>query len=317
MHRYTDSDSDGDARDSNLDMKLGSNYQSVMGGPRIAANSQYDTTFNFSDDDDMDINLPQQTSTPPKKTDPNKISPMKASYGDDTSSPFSPTQRTAYDPDEDLLDGAAASEMASLFSLITKFQPEPVELNVHWKPFIPDLVPAIGAIDAFIKIPRPDGELDSLGLVIVDEPSIAQSNPQVLRMELREEYGISSPGNEGDAYVGMIEDAPKNRKALDSWLESIEDIHRKRPPPVMMYSRPMPEMEELMEPFSPKFEETLNALVLPSCEIDLSFDDYARVVCALLDIPVSNNLVESLHHLFSLYVSFSGNTYFQSIVPSS
>ena len=316
MHRF--SDSDGDERDANLDMQFGSSYQSVMGGPKIAANSQYDTTFNFSDDDDdMDIKLPGQTEQPQRKVDPTKISPMKASYADQTNSPFSPDRRPGSDLDDDLMDNADASGMASLFALITKFQPEPVELNVHWKPFIPELVPAIGAIDAFIKIPRPDGELDSLGLVIVDEPSIAQSNPQVLKMELREQYGISSPGNEGDAYVGMIEDAPKNRKALDSWLESIEDIHRKRPPPVMMYSRPMPEMEELMEPFSPKFEETLNALVLPSCEIDLSFDDYARVVCALLDIPTSNNLVESLHHLFSLYVSFSGNTYFQSIVPSS
>ena len=72
------------------------------------------------------------------------------------------------------------------------------------------------------------------------------------------------------------------------------------------------EMEELMEPFSPKFEETLKSLVLPTSEIDLSFDDYARVICALLEIPVKGNIIESLHHLFSLYSAFAGNTYFQS-----
>ncbi|MBR0306437.1 MAG: DUF624 domain-containing protein, partial [Lachnospiraceae bacterium] len=38
------------------------------------------------------------------------------------------------------------------------------------------------------------------------EPSIAQSNPQVLRMELREQYGVTSPGNESDGYIGAIED---------------------------------------------------------------------------------------------------------------
>jgi intraflagellar transport protein 46 len=41
-------------------------------------------------------------------------------------------------------------------------------------------------VDAFVKVPHPDGEADALGLVIVDEPSVAQSNPQILRMELRE-----------------------------------------------------------------------------------------------------------------------------------
>lgn len=316
MHRF--SDSDGDERDQSLDVQLGSNYQSVLGGPSIAPNSRYDTSFSFSDDDmDMDIDLDQQQARGRDKTPvPKKSSPRESRYNNADDSPaYRP--RPESPAGQRLDDLADASGMASLFALITKFEPEPVELNVHWKPFIPDLVPAIGAIDAFIKIPRPDGELDDLGLVIVDEPSIAQSNPQILRMELRDQYGISSPANEGDAYIGMIEDPQKGRKALDSWLESIEEIHRKKPPPVMMYSRPMPEMEDLMEPFSPKFEETLSALVLPSCEIDLSFEDYARVVCALLDIPVGSNIVESLHHLFSLYVSFSGNTYFQSLVPNS
>lgn len=315
MHRF--SDSDDEERDHSLDLQMGSNYQSVMGGPAIAANSRYDTSFNFSDDEEMDINLEPQGARGRDKTPvPKKASPGQTHHAELSDSPAYRVRpgSPAGDRIDDLPDAAG---MASLFALITKFEPEPVELNVHWKPFIPELVPAIGAIDAFIKIPRPDGQLDDLGLVIVDEPSIAQSNPQVLRMELRDQYGITSPANEGDAYIGMIEDPQKGRKALDSWLESIEEIHRKKPPPVMMYSRPMPEMEELMEPFSPKFEETLSAVVLPSCEIDLSFEDYARVVCALLDIPVSGNIVESLHHLFSLYISFSGNTYFQSMVPTS
>jgi intraflagellar transport protein 46 len=205
---------------------------------------------------------------------------------------------------------AGAAGMASLFALIGKFRPEPVEIPVHWKPFIPDLVPAIGAIDAFIKIPRPDGDLDELGLVIVDEPSIAQSNPQVLRMELREQYGITSPSTESDGYIGFIEDPQKNRKALDSWLESLEDIHRNRPPPAIIYTHKMPEMEELMELWPAPFEEALASVVLPTGDIDLSFEDFARVICALLEIPVRGSLIESLHHLFTLYSSFAGNDFF-------
>jgi intraflagellar transport protein 46 len=206
-----------------------------------------------------------------------------------------------------------ASGMASLFALIGKFHPEPVDISVHWKPFIPDLIPAIGAIDAFIKVPRPDGDMDDLGLVILDEPSIAQSNPQVLRMELREQYGITAPGSEMDSYVGFIEQPQKSRKALDSWLESLEEIHRNRPPPSIIYSHKMPELEDLMELWPPQFEEALAAVLLPTADIDLSFDEYAKVICALLEIPVKANLIESLHHLFALYSSFAGNDYFNAV----
>ena len=31
-----------------------------------------------------------------------------------------------------------------------------------------------------------------------------------------------------------------------------------------------------------------------------------------LAVPVKGNIIESLHHLFSLYTAFAGNTYFQS-----
>jgi intraflagellar transport protein 46 len=202
--------------------------------------------------------------------------------------------------------------LASLFALIGKFRPDPVDIAVHWKPFVPDLAPAIGAIDAFIKVPRPDGDMDDLGLVIVDEPSIAQSNPQVLRMELREQYGVAAPGAACDGYTGFLAAPQRNRKALDSWLESLEDIHRRRPPPAIIYSHKMPEAEDLMELWPPQMEEAIASVLLPTADIDLSFDDYSRVVCALLEIPVKGNIIESLHHLFSLYSSFAGNVYFNA-----
>ena len=53
------------------------------------------------------------------------------------------------------------------------------------KPFIPDYIPAVGDIDAFIKIPRPDGVADTLGLTILDEPALKQSDPTVLDLTLR------------------------------------------------------------------------------------------------------------------------------------
>ena len=260
------SDSDGDDRDSDLDLTgdfgLGDvgRFQSLM-GPDAKKNLQ---------------------------SDDHGYGAMPATTGD-----------------------SGCTELASLFALISNFEPNPEELHVHWKPFIPPLQPAIGAIDAFIKVPRPDGELDDLGLTILDEPSISQSNPQVLKMELREQYGISSPANEGDGYSGFIEDAPKNQKALISWLDAIEEIHRNRPPGNFIYSSTMPEMQDLMDVWPKSFEDALDAVGLPSAELDLSFDELAKLMCAILEIPVRNNIIESLHCLFTLFAEFERNPAFK------
>jgi intraflagellar transport protein 46 len=72
----------------------------------------------------------------------------------------------------------------------------------------------------------------------------------------------------------------------------------------------MPEMEDPMERWPAQFEEALASVVLPTAEIDLPFDDFATVICALLEIPVSGDLIEFIHHLFTLSSSFIGNGFF-------
>ncbi|OHT00258.1 hypothetical protein TRFO_33081 [Tritrichomonas foetus] len=204
-------------------------------------------------------------------------------------------------------------ELAALFAQISNFQPNELEITPHFKPFLPELVPSIGAIDAFIKIPRPDAQLDDLGLVVLDEPSIGQMDPQIFKMELREKFGVVSPGSQGDAYIGSLKATDmQNSKALNSFLSSIEEIHRNRPPPSMTYSTKMPEFEELMEVWPDEIEEMLKTVPIPGADMDLSVEEYVRVICAILEIPVKGNMVESLYHLFSLFAQFEGNTYFQS-----
>jgi intraflagellar transport protein 46 len=69
----------------------------------------------------------------------------------------------------------------------------------------------------------------------------------------------------------------------------------------MSYTYKMPDLEELMQTWPYEMEEALSSLPLPSAELDLSLEEYARVICALFDIPVKGNLVESLHVLFTLF----------------
>ncbi len=44
------------------------------------------------------------------------------------------------------------------------FQPTEITIGTQLKPFIPEFVPAIGEVDAYLKIPRPDLREEKLGI---------------------------------------------------------------------------------------------------------------------------------------------------------
>ncbi len=91
---------------------------------------------------------------------------------------------SGYDPAA-YRDLDATPEMKEIFKYIERYQPQNIELEFKLKPFIPDYIPSIGDIDAFIKVPRPDGKQDNLGLTVIDEPSSNQSDPHVLDLFFR------------------------------------------------------------------------------------------------------------------------------------
>lgn len=57
--------------------------------------------------------------------------------------------------------------MQGLFKFIGLYKPKVMELPMSLKPFIPEFIPAIGGTDEFIKVPRPDGRPDYLGLKVM------------------------------------------------------------------------------------------------------------------------------------------------------
>ncbi|XP_043954416.1 intraflagellar transport protein 46 homolog isoform X2 [Gambusia affinis] len=96
------------------------------------------------------------------------------------------TLEGVYDP-ADYSNLPVTTEIRELFQYITRYSPQNQELDLCLKPFIPDFIPAVGDIDAFLKVPRPDGKPDNLGLLVLDEPSVKQSDPTVLSLWLSEE----------------------------------------------------------------------------------------------------------------------------------
>ncbi|KAL0626892.1 LOW QUALITY PROTEIN: Intraflagellar transport protein 46-like protein [Plecturocebus cupreus] len=251
--------------------------------------SQLTTQRGFSENDDDD--------------DDDNSSETDSDSDDDDEEHGAPLEG-AYDP-ADYEHLPVSAEIKELFQYISRYTPQLIDLDHKLKPFIPDFIPAVGDIDAFLKVPRPDGKPDNLGLLVLDEPSTKQSDPTVLSLWLTEnskQHNITQ-----HMKVKSLEDAEKNPKAIDMWIESISELHRSKPPATVHYTRPMPDIDTLMQEWSPEFEELLGKVSLPTAEIDCSLAEYIDMVCAILDIPVYKSRIQSLHLLFSLYSEFKNS----------
>jgi intraflagellar transport protein 46 len=160
-----------------------------------------------------------------------------------------------YNPDEfHNLNASVAPEIRDLFDYIGRYKAHDIELEAKLKPFIPDYIPAIGEIDSFVKVPRPDDKTDTLGLQVLDEPASRQSDPTSLDLFLRLH---AKQAHLTPVAVRSIEFADKNPKKVAAWISNVQDVHRQKPPPTVHYSKPMPEIEQLMQVWPQDFEEAL------------------------------------------------------------
>lgn len=70
---------------------------------------------------------------------------------------------------EELKDLNLDSETMDIFKYITAYVPQSIEIETRLKPFVPDFISAVGEVDAYLKIPRPDGKDEILGTERLDE----------------------------------------------------------------------------------------------------------------------------------------------------
>ncbi|XP_013872633.1 intraflagellar transport protein 46 homolog, partial [Austrofundulus limnaeus] len=147
-----------------------------------------------------------------------------------------------YNP-ADYVNLPVSTEIKELFQYIIRYSPQTVELDHALKPFIPDFIPAVGDIDAFLKVPRPDGKPDDLGLLVLDEPSVKQSDPTVLSLWLSEE--TKQHGAAELQKVMSVVNPQDNPRVVDSWVDSISALHRSKPPASVQYQRPVPDIDSL------------------------------------------------------------------------
>ena len=130
-------------------------------------------------------------------------------------------------------------EIQGLFSYIEKYKCQSIILDYKLKPFVPDYIPAVGDIDAFLKVESPV-ILDSvnktrLGLTVLDEPEAVQSDPNVLDLQLRAVTKVHSAGKEPRSKKVMQGGDTNVGKEIEQWIKDISDLHRSKPAPSVNY----------------------------------------------------------------------------------
>jgi intraflagellar transport protein 46 len=159
---------------------------------------------------------------------------------------------------------------------------------------------------------RPDNQNEELGMNVIDEPIPNGIDPSIFSLVLAYKLKLKSSNYK----IKSIEEAEKNPTKIQNWIEQISNLHKEEISSSVNYSKPMPNIESLMQIWPENFEETLKDIKLPDENIKLSLESYACLVCNILDIPVhkinsNKSIIEALHIFFSLYSEFKHNQHFQ------
>lgn len=198
-----------------------------------------------------------------------------------------------------------------LHSRICRYSPSKIEIPYTLQPFIPDYIPAVGDIDAFLKVtpPKPFSEksqiiefIDRLGMEVLDEPCGEQSEPALLHMKLR------SMSTSNARAPGPPPSVSKSSKDTEKWIAEVQALHANQPYPTVLHSKPTPDIDSLMVEWPAKMEQMLNNVGFPSARLDCSLKFYIETVCGLFDIPMAQNgnqvdYLLALNTLFNLYLA--------------
>ncbi|XP_023011736.2 intraflagellar transport 46 [Leptinotarsa decemlineata] len=207
-----------------------------------------------------------------------------------------------------------------MFQFILKYIPQQLNLDYKFKPFIPEYLPAVGDIDAFLKVIPPEKTLTGeechekfshLGLTVLDEPATNQSDPALLYLQLRAASVNPSKRNDGNVVVKKVDNIEKNAKIIDKWIKDISDLHKSKSSPIVRYSEPMPDLDDLMQEWPEEVEKRLKQNGFPAPN-DMSLSEYVDTVCSVFQIPIAKKKIQSLHLLFCLYAAIKQTQLYQS-----
>lgn len=223
------------------------------------------------------------------------------------------TTNEPYDP-KAYEDVDAPAEIKELMQFISRYTPQRVPIEYKLKVFIPDYIPAVGDIDAFLKIIAPNpitkGSEDSLekftkslGLQVLDEPCGTQSDEILLQMKLRSIFpkALETPS--------AIAKSPKD---VERWISEIHALHIGQPTQNAMQFKKMPDIDTLMSEWPEGVEKMLDTIGFPPASLDCPLPTYTGIVAGLFDIPINYresqmDYIAALYTLFNLYIAVKGD----------
>lgn len=111
-----------------------------------------------------------------------------------------------------------SAEVKELFEYIQRYKPQKIDLDTKLKPFVPEYIPSVGEVDAFLKMPKPDGTKEDLGIAVLDEPALNPEDKTVIELRYIQERNVvrATPMN-----IESIENADKKPKEISRWINSV------------------------------------------------------------------------------------------------
>ncbi|XP_068146800.1 intraflagellar transport protein 46 homolog [Drosophila tropicalis] len=216
-------------------------------------------------------------------------------------------------------------DLKELFPYILKYTPQSIDTPYHLQPFIPEFVPAVGDVDAFLKVQAPaliqpqsqqsqrdlDEHLQRLGLWLLDEPSGAQSEPSLLNMKLRSVLSGNRGPNPRHASSASLVPTARSAKDIDKWINEVEQVHMTQS---LYDAQPRKDIDALMEDWPRSFgdsdtKDALEQAYRLCLQQQISLSDYIRLLCERFGIegPLDNqtDYIHNVQTLFALYLAAS------------
>lgn len=217
-------------------------------------------------------------------------------------------------------------ELKELFPYILKYTPQSIDTPYHLQPFVPEFVPAVGDVDAMLKVHPPsllqpqrqrevDEYLQRLGLQLLDEPSGNQSEPSLLNMKLRSVLSGSRGRHDRQAgssrYSASLVPTARSAKDIERWIGEVEQVHMTQS---LHDAQPRKDIDALLEDWprsyaAPATREALDTAYRACLQQQISLADYVRVLCEQFGVEGAldsqADYIHNVQTLFALYLAAS------------
>lgn len=91
----------------------------------------------------------------------------------------------------------------------------------------------------------------------MDEPATEQSDSAMVDLRLHQ---LTKPGGLSQEPIKKLSQSEKNLHQIEKWISNVKEVRKIKPPDRVYYSKTMPDIEQLMQEWSPDIEKCIKNL---------------------------------------------------------